>query len=219
MQRALEYATAIGVAVVTMSATNVDAAGCDPGTIFANQSQPSLPSYRVGDGATSVTCVDINGDGHLDLLAPNYNGNDLSVLLNNGDGTFATEVRYGLGTAPSALITHDLDGDGDVDVAVTNRYGDDVSVLLNNGDGTFEQEAWTLGIVQEAHAARAINVGDFDEDGREDLVIANNPMGLRILFNQCNPCAGDLNMPADGTVDVLDLLDLLALFGSWGPCE
>ena len=44
----------------------------------------------------------------------------VSVLLNNGDGTFAARVDYPTGTAPASVAAADLNGDGKPDLAVAN---------------------------------------------------------------------------------------------------
>jgi len=67
----------------------------------------------------------------------NYiNSGTVSVLKNNGDGTYASAVHHAVGSYPSSVLAADLDGDGDQDLAVGNSGGN-VSVLKNNGDGTF----------------------------------------------------------------------------------
>ena len=49
--------------------------------------------------AASVAIGDLDGDLDLDLAVRTHCGaNDVAVLLNNGDGTFATDVTYGAGT-------------------------------------------------------------------------------------------------------------------------
>ena len=40
---------------------------------------------------------DFNGDGKADLAVANYNSNNVSVLLGNGNGTFQAAVNYGAG--------------------------------------------------------------------------------------------------------------------------
>jgi hypothetical protein len=68
----------------------------------------------------------------MDLAVANSSSNSVSVLLNNGDGTFAGKVDYGTGSQPLSVFSADLDTDGDMDLAVANRNSDNVSVLLNN---------------------------------------------------------------------------------------
>ncbi len=101
--------------------------------------------YGTGNQPISVAAADLDGDNHLDLtvanISPMENESTVSVLLNNGDGTFADQVPYGTGSGPRSVAVADLDGDFDLDLAVANRgplgNGDTVSVLLNDGNGTF----------------------------------------------------------------------------------
>ncbi len=78
-----------------------------------------------------MAASDIDGDGDLDLAVATWFGDDVTVLLGNGDATFAAGSHYGAGDAPSSITVGDLDGDADLDVAVTNVGSDDLSVLLN----------------------------------------------------------------------------------------
>ena len=64
----------------------------------------------------------------------------MSVLLGNGDGTFAPQVTYAVGSDPDAIVAGDFTGDGHLDLAVANDCDDTVSVLLGNGDGTFQPQ-------------------------------------------------------------------------------
>jgi FG-GAP-like repeat len=49
-----------------------------------------------------VAIGDLHGDGKPDLAVANANGNNVSVLLDNGDGTFQAHVDYGAGAAADA---------------------------------------------------------------------------------------------------------------------
>lgn len=57
--------------------------------------------------------------------------NTVSVLMNNGNGTFATKVDYGTGSGPRSVFASDLDGDGDQDLATPNNFSNTVSILYN----------------------------------------------------------------------------------------
>ena len=129
--------------------------------------------YGTGTNPASVTTGDFNGDGVLDLAAVNsYNGtggNTVSVLLGNGNGTFAAKVDYGVGTAPISATTGDFNGDGKLDLAVANYSGYNVSVLLGNGNGTFAaKEDDGVG-----NGPYSVTTADFNGDGRLDLATAN----------------------------------------------
>lgn len=58
------------------------------------------------------------------------NEDNVSVLLNNGDGTFQTQQIYAAGSGPSSVAIGELDGDGSLDLATANSGSHDVSVLL-----------------------------------------------------------------------------------------
>ncbi len=73
----------------------------------------------------------------IELIGNTTFSDNVSVLLNNGDGTYAAAVNYAAGDGPRSVFAGDLDGDSDLDLAVANAYSDNVTVHLNNGDGTF----------------------------------------------------------------------------------
>ena len=47
---------------------------------------------------------DCNRDGKADLAVANYDSSSISILLGNGDGTFATAVSYSPGTNPQSVV-------------------------------------------------------------------------------------------------------------------
>ena len=81
-------------------------------------------------GNAIVLIQDVDRDGSADLVVANVYGDDVSILLNVGNGTFAEQARYAAGDGPRGLTMGDLDGNGASDIAVANLYSDDVSVLL-----------------------------------------------------------------------------------------
>ena len=56
--------------------------------------------YWAGDGPRSVFCADLDGDTDLDLAVANYYSDNVSILKNNGDGTYQSAVNYGAGNYP-----------------------------------------------------------------------------------------------------------------------
>jgi len=72
-----------------------------------------------------------------------FGSDSVSILINNGNGTFQSPVNYGTGDGPIGVFCADLDGDSDLELVVANRYSDNVSTLKNNGEGTFQTAATT----------------------------------------------------------------------------
>jgi hypothetical protein len=129
---------------------------------------PAVP-YDVGHSPRSVFCADLDGDGDLDLAVANLGANNVSILKNNGDGTFQPAVTYNTGGAPYCLFCADLDLDGDLDLVVANSGSNKISVLKNNGDGTFQAK------VDYDAGSKPVSVfcADLDGDYDQDIVVAN----------------------------------------------
>lgn len=125
--------------------------------------------YDVGQTPRGAAIGDLDGDGDADLVIANRVSDDVSVLLNRGDGTFASQVRYDAGDGPWVVELEDFDSDGDLDVVVVNQIGDDISIMLGHGDGTFSQSQH-YGVGENP---RSVSPGDFDGDGVLDLLVAN----------------------------------------------
>jgi hypothetical protein len=109
----------------------------------------------------------------------------VDVLLNNGDGTFASPVNYPTGgTFSTGVGVADIDGDGIPDLVVTNSCLDPtvcsgVVVLPGVGDGTFNP---FVGFDSGGLETGAVTVGDVNGDGKPDLVLTSNC--------QLHTCAG-----------------------------
>jgi hypothetical protein len=130
-------------------------------------------SFAVGTAPVSVTAADFNLDGRVDLAVANSTGNSVSILLGNGDGTFASGVTLNAGTLPTGVATTDFNGDGRPDLAVSNSVTGNVTVFTGNGDGTF-----SAGTSYGAGAApSSIAIADFNNDGKSDVIVSNSSGG------------------------------------------
>ena len=138
-------------------------------------------------GGLNVIHADYDNDGFLDLLIlrGGWFGSDgrtrLSLLHNNGDGTF-TDVTRQAGLAGKAYPTQtaawaDYDNDGYLDLFVGSEADDDgvaypSRLFHNNGDGTFTEVAEKAG-VENFRMAKGVAWGDYDGDGYPDLYVSN----------------------------------------------
>jgi hypothetical protein len=73
-------------------------------------------------------------------------------------------------THPKGVVVADFDGDGKPDIAVSLFDTNSIAVFLNQGTGTFGTPIMTA--VQVSNNIGVLAVGDFDEDGKQDLVVS-----------------------------------------------
>jgi len=126
--------------------------------------------YTAGIGSVSITAVDLNQDGNLDLAVASHKGY-ISILFGNSDGTFQPEIQSPpVPTFEQYVTTGDFNGDGKLDLIALslNNPCKCISVLMGNGDGTFQDAV----ITRPSFAVFTIGVGDFNGDGKLDLATA-----------------------------------------------
>jgi len=122
----------------------------------------------VGTDPRAIVVDDFNRDGILDLVVANYGSNNLSALRGNGNGTFLTAVNYGTYGMPWSLAVGDFNRDGNPDLVVAIGV-QVIETRLGNGDGTFAYPEFVGDLGSTVYYC-SVTVGDFDRDGKLDIV-------------------------------------------------
>jgi hypothetical protein len=158
--------------------------GEEPGFIhiYRNQGNGQFTSFEVIPVEHTFVphFADLNGDGHVDLLAIADFGNT-RFYFNNGRGVFIPagtgDIENGMGVA-----TGDPDNDGDLDVFMTAIRDPDLEdpvignsgnrLLVNDGHGEFTDVTTAAG-VRTGYWAWGTVFADLENDGDEDLYLVN----------------------------------------------
>jgi hypothetical protein len=181
-------------------------------------------TFNVGSTPYSLAVGDFNSDGINDLAAANFDTAQVTVLLSDNEtDTYNKTVIVPAGGKPTSLVPGDFNKDGIMDLAVacqtdfnTTDRKSGAYVLLGNGSGNFP----TVKNVDARTGTCAVETGDFNRDGKADLVYSSNVSnaayylpgkgdgtfdytGIKELPAGSNPCSiavGDVN--GDGNLDM-----------------
>lgn len=134
--------------------------------------------YEAGIGPFGLGVVDVDSDGHPDLVFSNTNS-EVSVLRNRQDGTFAPPTIYPTGPLnfPQCLAIADFNGDNFPDVVTAGGKGT-ADVLRNQQDGTFAPVQTYLGT---GNRGFGVAVHDVNLDNKPDILVtdfASNSLGV-----------------------------------------
>lgn len=147
-----------------------------------------------------VAVGDLDSDGDLDVFITSIKGVEVSgvdwgigngnrLLVNNGNGDFADrtdDAGVRDGAWGWGAICDDLDNDGDLDIYHVNGWPDAspaAESLFNNtparlfenlGNNEFRDIAAAAGDAANTGQGRCVVAFDYDNDGDQDLFIANN---------------------------------------------
>lgn len=189
------------VATVSNSDTNVTVCFGNGVNGIGDATFGAISTLPLGLTALSVLATDTNGDGRLDIVVGTSADSALHVYLSGGaggipDGTFSQPVLVPLHLRPTSMAVGDFNEDGISDLAIAFNSGatnSGVAICLGGGsggipDGTFG----TPTQIVLGPATRGIVVGDFNDDGVQDLACTSGT-NLTVLLG--HGLAGD----GDGT--------------------
>ena len=130
--------------------------------------------HAVGRFPSSMAAEDFDGDGAIDLAVTNYGSDEVSILLNDGQGGMNLWQTVALGgplqgpARPFYMTASDFDNDLDLDLVVGHFASNHISFLRNQGDGVFSAPM-TIPVLQPVSIAAA----DMNLDGNTDVVMAD----------------------------------------------
>jgi uncharacterized protein (TIGR03437 family) len=121
---------------------------------------PSRPDY--------IAAADFDGDGNIDLLVQAIEDPTTYVFYGSGAGSFEAIVGVPTNALGEVCLAGDFDGDGQPDIVCA---GNGFTIVTNTGNRTFSSTTYFPGSFSAGAA------GDFNQDGKLDLVMAAGILG------------------------------------------
>ena len=137
----------------------------------------------------SIAIGDIDLDGRPDIVVGGTGSTNISVFRNTSVGpasiTFDPKIDFvGNGSTNFTVVLGDMDGDGKLDIITSTDNASNVTVFHNitTGPGsiTFDPQISFV----NGGSAYGLALGDFNADGRLDIVSTGSANGAYVLLNR-----------------------------------
>lgn len=158
------------LAIVNQTSNNIAVLSASGNSSFNGAfSEVAGSPITVGQLPVAIAAGDLNADGTPDLAVVNQTDNSVTVLFNNGDGTFvpATGSPLPTATTPSGVAIGDFTQDGLGDIAVTNTGVSTLGVYLGLGSGLFSSRIE----LSTPTGPDAVITADLNNDGLPDVAL------------------------------------------------
>ncbi|MCK6556114.1 VCBS repeat-containing protein [Candidatus Binatia bacterium] len=132
--------------------------------------------YEVGTAPTGIASGDFDQNRTIDVVVATQAG--VSLLRNDGTGTFTVEAPLSAGSDPQEVLVANVDGDGFADIVVGNGAGNAVTILYGLAGGGFAAPVSRA----VGGAVTAVAVADFNDDSFLDLAVATDFGQLVVLI-------------------------------------
>ncbi|MDP8205942.1 MAG: T9SS type A sorting domain-containing protein [Candidatus Electryonea clarkiae] len=130
------------------------------------------------EGASSVTAVDMDDDGDIDIIGTAYVQDEVSWWENDGDQDFTNHVINNNFDGAWFVSTADVDSDDDIDVLAASEDGSELAWWENDGDQNFEVHI----IIQDFMGAQSVVAADIDNDDDMDVIGAAKNINTILFF-------------------------------------
>lgn len=143
----------------------------------------AFSSFALGNAANEILTADLDQDGDVDLAIAQSGGgglNDLSMMKNDGNGTFSNLTTKSTSQTLRLISLSDLDNDGDVDIIAAGSGVTGSKIWYNDGAGGFTSS----GSESQIETTRDVAVGDIDGDGDLDYIRGNDGVNRHYRSDQ-----------------------------------
>jgi enediyne biosynthesis protein E4 len=184
-----------------------------------------------------VDAGDLNNNGWQDLFVANVDQEMFSLYQNNKDESF-TDAAYANGVAQATRLLSgwglkffDYDNDGAIDLILANGHPDDMidtfsrqvhykepPLLFHQGpDGKLTNVTAKAGpTFEQAFPSRGLAIGDYNNDGALDVIIANNGGPPVLLKNNAAQRNNWLGLKLEGVTCNRDAIGARILWKAGG---